>query len=223
MIRKRIYANQASSEQGGSKRSKKVAYVTNKRLQKVLSTRLNYGFSDLGYVYNMNSTTASLQPINLIAEGTDDQQRVGNKVSMVTMELRVAISPGVTQTIAQRYSYYVILDKQPNGVATGFNSIFDTTFGAAGVFPNWATKDRFKILYQKHGIQNIVANNGYASSEFVDTQFLKINAQTNYNGPTATIGAVQTNALYIVAIGDGTVDDTAKPLMIVHARLVFTS
>lgn len=146
------------------------------------------------------STTASLILLNGLAQGTTASTRIGRRVQMKSVEIKMAIAALATAT-TQTVRFALVLDKQANAAAPAFTDIYDSADPRA--LRNISNKARFWVLYDS-GLMPIVGSsaalldNSYRTLEF----YKRINIPVQYNAGTAgTVGDIQTNALYWVSIG----------------------
>lgn len=106
---------------------------------------------------NLNSNTASIQSLNLVQQGAGISQRIGNKISMKSLRLRLQLaSAGQNQTLPTYGRVMVLYDRQANGAYIAANNILgisnqNNTIGAGlwidNLNPNYF--DRFVVLMDK--------------------------------------------------------------------------
>lgn len=143
-------------------------------------------------------------------------------------------------------------DSSPNGqghpilgspTLAGAESLLDTTLGTESIFApySYATvgAGRFKILHDKtysfnrfQSMVNIADNPSVTSADFRHTDpnifvsgKIKLSRKTFFTGPTASVGAISTNALYVTFISNLKGTSAEKPRLYVsgniHWRLFF--
>lgn len=109
------------------------------------------------HVLNLNTGTASVQQISAIQQGTGVSQRIGNKVALKSLRIRMnLVSIGNTFVIPTRGRVMILYDRNPNGSYVAANSILSAYTQAnvvqSGTYsdnlnPNFF--DRFVVLMDK--------------------------------------------------------------------------
>lgn len=166
------------------------------------------------------STTASISLLNGLAQGTTASTRIGRRIQMKSVEARMYAYPDTT-TLACVTRFAIVLDKQANAAAPAFTDIYDS--GTSVALRNISNKARFWVLWDS-GLIPIIGNTTTAAqgteASYKAVEFYKrINIPVQYNAGTAgTVGDIQTNALYFVAIGD-TVSGTADARVFGNIRV----
>lgn len=160
-------------------------------------------FNDIAVNNTNQFTTANAYGLNLIAQGTDANQRIGRDITMkrITWRMQLVRASGGTASTAQ-YRIMLVYDKQTNGVAATYN---DVTVSQGNVVYsalqpinlNW--RERFVVLKDYHGVL----------SQFDDTGMSKIikgnwkgSLPVRYQGAGGTIADVNTGALYLMVVND---------------------
>ena len=92
--------------------------------------------------------------VNGMSRGTGIGDRVGREVTMKRLMIQGQIERTSNSTWAQQVLRIIVaIDKEPNGAAAvpAFADCFSYNNGVADIFafPNIATKNRFKVLYDK--------------------------------------------------------------------------
>ena len=168
-------------------------------------------FVDTAFNQPNVSTTASITLLNGLAQGTTASTRIGRRIQMKSVEARMFVFSD-TLTLGCVTRFALVLDKQANAAAPAFTDIYDSASSIA--LRNISNKARFWVLWDS-GLLPIIGNvttagQGTDSSYKVMEFYKRINIPVQYNAGTAgTVGDIQTNALYFVAIGDtasGTAD-----------------
>lgn len=167
----------------------------------------------------------SVDCLCVIDQGTDDFQRVGDRVGIKSLELRGYISSGSTFTYEQ-VSLAVFIDKQINGAAsplavnigsTAAAPFFYYSSGApagAALVKNEDWKERFTIKTHRQ----VHANQQFAAAPYNVANFtIKINFKVplmvEYSTGAASVAAVSTNGLmfgYSDISGGSTISYVAK-------------
>lgn len=146
------------------------------------------------------STTATLTLLNGLAQGTTASTRIGRRIQMKSIEMKGFANAQSTSDF-QTVRFAIVLDKQANAAAPAFTDIYDAATPYA--LRNISNKARFWVLWDS-GLKDISGNNSFMCDTSVESLeiYKRINIPVQYNAGTAgTVGDIQTNALYFVAIG----------------------
>jgi len=167
----------------------------------------------LGQVVTVTGTPLLL---NQIAQGSDANQRIGNKIITKSVQIRLTtVNSGLTTQI---FRVIVFVDEQANGaVVTAAQLLENSTTGPDQIISplNMDNRLRFKIIFDKT----------WSSATQTETdrvyyqRFKKVNIETQYNAATATVGAVTTGAIYMMMFNLDTTDPSTVDL---HTRIRFT-
>jgi len=177
-------------------------------------TELNFVDTAAG---GTDSTTARVVLLNGLAQGTTASTRIGRRVTMKSIELKGRVSAGSTGTLAA-VRYALVLDKQANAAAPAFTDIYDAALPES--LRNISNKARFQVLWDS-GLTAVVGSSATPTDAARRTMefYKKIGIPVQYNAGTAgTVGDIQTNALYFVAIGD-VASGTGAPVSVVACRV----
>lgn len=101
----------------------------------------------------MSDVAVVLDSVNLLIQGTGESGRIGRKVNVKNIEMRMVIETGQDQLASCLYRWIVFLDKQCNGTAAQGTDIltYNAVGGSAIVSPyNLQNVDRFVILADQH-------------------------------------------------------------------------
>lgn len=153
-------------------------------------------------------TTATLTLLNGLAPGNSASQRIGSKVSWMSMEAYIQIFAHATTGIDNKCRLLVVLDKQPNGAAPG--AITDILQTADFLSPrNLANRKRFKIMWDKRLYVGNVLNAAGTGTAIPNFRLFKIYKkfkyplQTDFNaGVAGTVADIATNSLYFCTLGN---------------------
>lgn len=178
---------------------------------------------------NLNTGTGSVQCCNLVQQGPGISQRIGHKISMKSLRIRMNISAatGVNEPMPTNARIMILYDHNPDGAYIASNQILGNVTQAnviqVGQYsdnlnPNFF--ERMVVLMDKFiTLPPYVANNVATTSVTAVTQenvfhideFVKLkDLETIYGNTTnglatanpMTIAYVQTGALYIMTFGD---------------------
>lgn len=167
---------------------------------------LNFTTSRISHV-NLQSQ-AFHQLLNGISQGTDAQQRVGRRINIKSIEMKVhASTMAITKMALVRF--VIVLDKQPNGQVATWEQVYDvdTVLNANTPYAlrNISNKQRFWVLWDS-GLIPIIGDASAkesSNSAMIATRemYKKVNIPVQYNqGTDATIGSIATNALYLMGV-----------------------
>lgn len=155
-------------------------------------------------------TTAAYTLLNGLAQGDSESSRDGEKVRFKSLQVRGQLKQGASATAAQTVHFYLVIDKQTNGLAPDSGSIFETD---SDVFSlrNTTYMKRYVVL------RDWLVNLDDVGREQQTIKFYtKMNMPTMYIGTGSTVGNITTNSLYLVAVSD---DNTNPPEMDLSIRL----
>jgi hypothetical protein len=180
-------------------------------------------------VLNTNTGTACVQALNLIQQGAGISQRIGHKVSLKSLRLRLSMEPlnNVDNGWALKTRILVMYDRNPDGTYPAMNVILANITQAnqtqAGTYldnlnPNFF--DRFVVLMDKfitlpvYDSAGVISNSnqvGPTNQEaFILDEYIKLKDLETIYGNTAnnlqtanpmTIAYIQTGALLIMSMG----------------------
>lgn len=153
--------------------------------------------------------------LNGMAQGTSQSTRIGNKMTMSSIQGRYQVFNGTTQTGSSCCRIIVFYDTQSNAAAPAINDLLsDTTAGQRSTSPlNLANRDRFRVVYERTWIPGNafsgVMDEGVIEGFLDFNQFYKkIRLDTIYNNTSGgTVADIQTGALFCwiyADIGAGT-------------------
>lgn len=170
----------------------------------------------------MINIQGSIQNLACIQQGTGVSQRIGNKIALKSLRIRLALSAidNHEYDIISEARLMVVYDRQPNGVYPTMGNMLQlikqdgtTAFGTEVSNINVSQLDRYVVLMDKilslppqtTGLTNANMVGVTQQSTFIIDEFIKLKRlETCFqssNNPI-TIGDVQTGALYIVSLGN---------------------
>lgn len=159
------------------------------------------------------STTGTRQLLNGITQGSDYNNRIGRKFTMVKLLGRMRVALGATPTNSNVRAL-VVYDKQPNGAA--FSNTDLLTGSSTTAFNNLNNKDRFIVLVDKI-MQVDTVNKPSVLIKFKKNMKMGV---TNL-GTTNAIGDISTGSLYLLTLGDLATGVTAPVSTINDVRVRF--
>jgi len=155
-------------------------------------------------------TNAYLVLLNGTVPGSNNNQRIGRRIDMKSIEFRMLVS-NMELALMNGVRFAIVLDKQANGAACLITDIWQS--GDPTSLRNISNKARFTVLWDST-LMTMIGNDaqsGGVSAQMTTTSkipfqfYKKIGINTQYNsGSAGTIGDIQTNALYFVAMCDCT-------------------
>lgn len=155
----------------------------------------------------INFTTAGvLTLLNGVTDGVGNNVRIGTKIWLKSMLLRLSTFPNIGGTgdpTGEMLRVMVIYDKQANGVAPTVANILNT--GAWDSPNNLAFRDRFTTLLDK---TIDVQANAYAGNTIVGgsvsarhiMKFKPLALPVVFNGTGATIASISTGSIYLLCM-----------------------
>lgn len=172
---------------------------------------------DTGLSNTQISTTPLIIPLNLMHQGTDDNNRIGKEVTLHSLKFNGGIVlSAVRDNTYDHLRYLIIYDRQPNGVLPVIGDILKTIdlngATSTNVFShkNEDNRDRFLFLRdQRIGIPDdsqgaLHPGVSCLASPFPGTinDYIPLKGLiTKYLSDSGTIASISTGALYFVMIG----------------------
>lgn len=178
------------------------------------------------------SSTASINLLNGIQEGTSFYQRVGRKVSLMSTRVTGRVEWVLNATgpsLGEYIRIMIVYDRQTNGAAPALADILQnvnnagtaTTTSESGL--NMNNSERFFVIRDKRIVVgnaaspqpgsdvSIQAFQGTTESSLNIDMYCKLKGlQTHYNGTSnpAVVGDITTGSLYLVIVGTTAVANT---------------
>lgn len=158
-------------------------------------------FVDTSFSASTIAGAGSISLLNGMAQGTTASTRIGRRILMKSVECRFSV---YASNQADTYRVALLYDKQANAAAPAFTDIYDVANPQS--LRNISNKARFMVVHD-FGL-NFVAGDGSAAAYPIGAAFerthefyKKFSIPVQYNNGTAgTVGDIQTNAFYLVAI-----------------------
>jgi hypothetical protein len=153
--------------------------------------------------YEMD-TTGTIVCLNLIAAGTDYNQRIGRQIHIKAVKFSMYTYPQSTSAAGTKYKIMLIQDKQPNGALAGITDVLNAVHGTSQ--NNLQNRNRFRIIrawsgvlgyYNETATQAMNSDNNTVNFE----EYVKTSMVTTYNAATANIADITTNALLFLVCG----------------------
>ncbi len=183
---------------------------------------VKYVDSDFGGFRIQPTGTAVTLLVNGIAEGVARNQRIGERVSLKMLELRLNFFKDAAQPeSSEQLRFLVIWDRQPNGGLATVGNIFEN-IGTANSVANMLSpfdinnSKRFQILLDR----TFTLNDGDMTGKSVHWRVPLRHKTPQYNGAGATIAQVNTGSLLMLPLGAESVVGT-EALLNGQVRLTF--
>lgn len=147
--------------------------------------------------------------INLIAQGTQENQRIGRKCVVRSInwrgKLQLIANAGSVLASPESVRLMVVLDKQCNGAAPTVTGVLESADHQS--FNNLANKSRFRTLSDKTYDMNAIAGAGNGTAD--DTAaydcsfsfFKAVNLPLEFDSTAGAITEIRSNNLFILMIG----------------------
>lgn len=151
--------------------------------------------------YAMN-TTGSIALLTTIAQGVAQNQRVGRKIQVRSIQVRGNIKAD-SATTTTRGTWMIVYDKRPTGSLPAITDILESANSVA--FTNSTNVGRFQIVCRKD--YSIIGNDTTAGQQTDKThyavdKFIKLNKPVVYKAAaTGAIADIEQGAFYIVTVG----------------------
>lgn len=159
-------------------------------------------YFDTQYTQSSDDQGVILSSLNLVPQGTDENERIGRKITVYQISFNGIITQS-SSSDALRIILY--LDKQANGANAAVSDILDTADVYS--FMNLANRDCFEILQEWLFGSDTFATSGGAGKAFMQQVDIGIEVPIEFSGATGAITEVRSNNLGLLLIG---FDDTAS-------------
>lgn len=161
-----------------------------------------------------NSFTMA-QALNVVAQGTTAETRIGRKIVITSLDLRYVWQLGATSTNGAPARILIVYDKQTNaGLASAADILAQNEFNSQ---MNLANSERFTILASTITKPIAVQNNFSIAGQI----YKKLRLETVFNDTNAgTIGDIQTGSIVMLVSQAGAIG-TGAPSLIAQSRIRF--
>jgi len=166
-------------------------------------------------------TTGSVQGLNFIRAGSSFFNRIGRRVELKSLMVKLQINPIRTMGTNDYMRIVIVYDRQTNGAAPAVADIIQDTDQAGtnttNIFTdiNLNNRDRFQIFMDKRIslpsltlTAGVITNIGLidpVSPHFIFTKFIKLGGElTQYKADSApaVIGDIATGGLFMLVLGN---------------------
>jgi len=157
-----------------------------------------------------------------VSEGTGEDQRVGKRIYLHSMQIKISLFAGTTTTQAF-VGFYIVQDRKPSGAYPAFTDIF--TSNGAGQLLNFTNSTRFRLLrrYEKCVTGNITTPaTGNEVQYFED--YIPLGFYTTYDLTTSgVIANIKENAIYTIHVSNCVTGATAPRMTVLASPFGGTS
>lgn len=148
---------------------------------------------------NFITSNGSVTLLNLIPEGTSDNQRVGNsaKLHSVRLQMEMRSDPLAASSLLR---VLVLIDKQPNGAFITLADIFEDTANATRTILSpiqMNSSKRIRVLRDR-----LFALNSTTRNILTSKMFIRLTLQPRWVGAASGIANLETGALLLILLSD---------------------
>jgi len=163
-------------------------------------------FTSSGSVLNVNDGNGSIACVSLVAQGTDDVNRIGNQISAKKISINCKLIDGGSAVgSVSTYTVYLVRDDDSNGiiptVSGAANSILDGSQPINQL--QRSVENRFKILRKKVLTGAMLAA---GSAHYLWNWTVPLNFKMTFRGSAGTQINVGRYGLYLVFVSDDAAD-----------------
>jgi len=144
---------------------------------------------------SVDTAASVLIPISYMAQGTDIQQRQGDKILAKSLTSRFRFYGSPNNLLTTTIRMILFMDTQNAGIVPSVNNVFPSV-GTTSMMedPTWINRQRYKIMYDKYIRLEATAIGTECNKTVVVRK--KINKPIYYLGTAATAGSQGRNGLY---------------------------
>jgi len=163
---------------------------------------------------NTSGTAVTLGVLNLIAQGPGQTERIGRRVTLRTLQIRLVITMQTSSVGASPFRLLVVFDRQNNAASTSVLSVVNTDTMLS--FKNLSNERRFLTLMDEW----IPAIGTGGPQSICVTRYIKMNnlVQEFNTGASALVSSITTGSISAFLWQNGTIT-TAAPEYKFDARL----
>lgn len=139
-----------------------------------------------------------VQNLALVPEGTGTERRIGRKITVKSVHVRMQLRTGSGTTMTMPYRLMLVWDKQANGATATPAELLYLSGSTPYAYNELSNSDRFAILRDTWGVVTKVA----AATDLVDevvTWDVPVEIPIEYLGATGVISEVKSNNLILMA------------------------
>lgn len=162
-------------------------------------TSAEWKYSDVLVNHDVNTATA-LTLLNGLVPGTGATQRIGQKIVIKSIEIRVRVQVDPNGGVRQLVRWMVVMDRQANGAAPTLAQILNvnTPYGLR----NLENRKRFKIILDNVKYLAPLNQEGDGCYYHVYFKFRKPLIVEYNAGNAGTVADIVSNSLYMFSVGD---------------------
>lgn len=161
---------------------------------------------DVEWKHVDTSTTATLPassggdiiPLNLTAQGLDDNDRIGKEIRTQNLAFRFHCYSNASAGI-NHVRLIIFRDRSSDGTAPTTVEVLDTN--SCKSFRNLKYTDRFKVYYDKTFKLSSASSIDASDQTNYIAKFFRMGFRTGYTGTTAVQSAIDEGALYAMVLG----------------------
>lgn len=170
-------------------------------------SRGEWKYSDVTISTAVNSDVPTMTLLNGLVPGTGASQRIGMKVSIRSIEMRLVANADLVGALAQTNRFILVRDGQANGAAPAALTDIITPGNVRGLRA-LVNRKRFRIMLDKMYELTPVAGD-YARKCWKIYMKLRRPIVVEYNaGVAGTIADIVSNSLYLVVVGSEVAGNT---------------
>lgn len=159
--------------------------------------------------------TPTLQTLTAIAQGTDENNRIGNSVLLKHINIRISFIPNFTADAYNLMRYIIFVDKQQSGTPPTAAQLLTTPGNIDSPF-NRNYTDRFVILKDK---RLVASQTGLITSSIFQKVFKRLNFHTRFIGTSSANASMGNNTVYFFAVSTQVIN---APTAFIYSRINFT-
>lgn len=161
-------------------------------------------------------TTGTVYSLTTIAQGTDYDERIGNSIKLISLEInaRIFMNTSSGQTV---YRFIVFRDLDGYGTAPTTSDLLDGGIGTSTApmsFVDFLRRKRFSILFDERGTLSPQGERGVYVSVHMEHD-----GHVLYLGTTAAAASNGKGSIYLAVLSDET---TNAPTIAFQSRVIFT-
>jgi len=204
------------SDAGSSRAPKKGRYDRRRPYYPRPGAEVKY--IDTADAYAVN-TTGTLTLINGLTLGNTSTTRIGQKVTLKSLEVKYRLAVTATTGLDQTHRLLFVLDRQCNGAALTLAEILVPT-NTEGL-RNLANPRRFKFIIDQRYDLSAATESGSTKTGKIFFQFKKPLVIEYNAGNAGTIADISSGSIYMVLLGSNVAGNTAGTAAVV-TRLRYT-
>lgn len=175
-------------------------------------------FIDTAISTSIDNTSYRIFPLNIVAQGDDENQRNGRSILAKNLSIRGRLELSGSAVDFNTCRMVLVRDKANPGATVNMSDIYDTIVGnnAPHAFRNLLTgaAQRYDILWDKR-----ITLDKDSKARTVIEKYIKLNNHIHYVGTGGTVADVGNGSLFLCVISTGTVAGDSFMTLAATARL----